>query len=131
MSTDASSLTPEDLAFLRRPLHGFLTVAAGPLPPQPRPVWFEATITGPIKSAALPMAFNRQPLYDNGLILVGDAGAVGRRMTQLGLAVPQGWSLIAVPRQRVVRVHAQPRKGGARRLTPRRFNGQVLPLRLR
>ncbi|MFI5844974.1 pyridoxamine 5'-phosphate oxidase family protein [Catenuloplanes sp. NPDC051500] len=39
MSTE---LTPEDLEFLARPLHGFLTVAAGPQPPQPRPVWFEA-----------------------------------------------------------------------------------------
>ena len=36
----------------------------------------EATITGPIKSAALPMAFNRQPLYDKGLLLVGDAGGM-------------------------------------------------------
>ncbi|SEP47683.1 pyridoxamine 5'-phosphate oxidase family protein [Amycolatopsis saalfeldensis] len=47
MSTDA--LTAEDLEFLRRPLHGFLTVAAGPLPPQPRPVWFEATEAGTIQ----------------------------------------------------------------------------------
>ncbi|MGW7536729.1 pyridoxamine 5'-phosphate oxidase family protein [Amycolatopsis sp. NPDC054798] len=38
-----STLTDQDLEFLRRPLHGFLTVAAGPRPPQPRPVWFEAT----------------------------------------------------------------------------------------
>lgn len=38
-----STLTDHDLAFLRRPLLGFLTVAAGPRPPQPRPVWFEAT----------------------------------------------------------------------------------------
>ena len=36
----------------------------------------EATITGPIKSAALPMAFNRQPLYDKGLLLVGDSGGM-------------------------------------------------------
>jgi general stress protein 26 len=48
MSTDASSLTAEDLEFLRRPLHGFLSVAAGPVPPQPRPVWFEATAEGTI-----------------------------------------------------------------------------------
>ncbi|MCK0177424.1 MULTISPECIES: pyridoxamine 5'-phosphate oxidase family protein [Mycobacteriaceae] len=41
MSADA--LTAEDLALLRRPLYGFLAVAAGPTPPQPRPVWFEAT----------------------------------------------------------------------------------------
>ncbi|MFB7054884.1 pyridoxamine 5'-phosphate oxidase family protein [Streptomyces vinaceus] len=43
MSTDAGLLTAQDLELLRRPLHGFLTVAAGPLPPQPRPVWFEVT----------------------------------------------------------------------------------------
>ncbi|GAA3609221.1 geranylgeranyl reductase family protein [Marihabitans asiaticum] len=36
----------------------------------------EATITGPIKSAALPMAFNRQPLYADGLLLVGDSGGM-------------------------------------------------------
>ncbi|GAA1754999.1 MULTISPECIES: pyridoxamine 5'-phosphate oxidase family protein [Streptomonospora] len=49
MSTDAGSLTPEDLDLLRRPLHGFLTVAGGPVPPQPRPVWFEATAEGAIQ----------------------------------------------------------------------------------
>lgn len=37
------SLTQADLDFLGRPLYGFLSVAAGPTPPQPRPVWFEAT----------------------------------------------------------------------------------------
>jgi hypothetical protein len=42
MST--SALTTQDLEFLRRPLHGFLSVAAGP----PRPVWFEATDEGTI-----------------------------------------------------------------------------------
>ncbi|RDD90562.1 pyridoxamine 5'-phosphate oxidase family protein [Streptomyces parvulus] len=50
MSTGTGLLTPEDLDFLRRPLYGFLTVAAGPVPPQPRPVWFEGTVqlfTGP------------------------------------------------------------------------------------
>lgn len=41
-------LTTEDLEFLRRPLHGFLSVAAGPVPAQPRPVWFEATAGGTI-----------------------------------------------------------------------------------
>lgn len=40
MSAD-STLTDEDRTLLRRPLHGFFTVAAGPVPPQPRPVWFE------------------------------------------------------------------------------------------
>ena len=49
MSTDADSLTDQDLEFLRRPLHGFLTVAGRPDPPQPRPVWFEATPEGTIQ----------------------------------------------------------------------------------
>jgi hypothetical protein len=40
-----TALTDQDLEFLRRPLHGFLTVAAG----QPRPVWFEATADGTIQ----------------------------------------------------------------------------------
>ncbi|MGW5704657.1 pyridoxamine 5'-phosphate oxidase family protein [Amycolatopsis japonica] len=38
-------LTSDDLEFLHRPLHGFLTVAGGPV----RPVWFEATADGAIQ----------------------------------------------------------------------------------
>lgn len=38
-------LTSDDLEFLRRPLHGFLAVAGGPV----RPVWFEATADGAIQ----------------------------------------------------------------------------------
>lgn len=41
-------LTDEDLEFLARPLHGFLTVV-GPEPAQPRPIWFEATADGLIR----------------------------------------------------------------------------------
>ncbi|MET0455440.1 MAG: pyridoxamine 5'-phosphate oxidase family protein [Mycobacterium sp.] len=44
-----SSLTTADLDLLHRPLYGFLSVAAGPLPPQPRPVWFEVTAEGTIQ----------------------------------------------------------------------------------
>jgi hypothetical protein len=40
-----NALTSADLEFLRRPLHGFLTVSAG----EPRPVWFEATDEGLIQ----------------------------------------------------------------------------------
>jgi len=40
--------TEADLEFLRRPLHGFLTVA-GPQPPEPRPVWFEAVDDGTLQ----------------------------------------------------------------------------------
>lgn len=48
MSTDPT-LTAEDRDLLRRPLHGFLTVAAGPTPPQPRPVWFEVAGDGTVQ----------------------------------------------------------------------------------
>ncbi|SEF37714.1 Pyridoxamine 5'-phosphate oxidase [Amycolatopsis pretoriensis] len=40
-----NALTPDDLEFLRRPLHGFLTVAGA----EPRPVWFEATTEGTLE----------------------------------------------------------------------------------
>lgn len=33
-------------------------------------------VTEPIKGAALPMSFNRQPAYADGLLLVGDAGGM-------------------------------------------------------
>ncbi|WP_116114567.1 geranylgeranyl reductase family protein [Austwickia chelonae] len=36
----------------------------------------EETLAQPIRGAALPMAFNRQPLYADGLLLVGDAGGM-------------------------------------------------------
>lgn len=49
MSDGTTSLTEDDVQFLRRPLFGFLTVAAGPQPPQPRPVWFEATDHGTVE----------------------------------------------------------------------------------
>ncbi len=49
MSTATSLLTAEDRELLARPLHGFLTVAGSTQPPQPRPVWFEATADGTIQ----------------------------------------------------------------------------------
>lgn len=49
MSDATGALTAEDLEFLGRPLHGFLSVAGGPVPPQPRPVWFEATAEGTVQ----------------------------------------------------------------------------------
>ncbi|MFC9660278.1 pyridoxamine 5'-phosphate oxidase family protein [Nocardia sp. NPDC127606] len=49
MSTAAHSLTAKDIEFLGRPLYGFLSVAGGPTPPQPRPVWFEVTPEGTIQ----------------------------------------------------------------------------------
>ncbi len=49
MSTAESTLTADDLELLERPLYGFLSVAAGPVPAQPRPVWFEATAAGTVE----------------------------------------------------------------------------------
>ena len=49
MSTATSLLTADDLEFLGRPLHGFLSVAGGTQPPQPRPIWFEAVADGTIQ----------------------------------------------------------------------------------
>ncbi|GAB7071024.1 pyridoxamine 5'-phosphate oxidase family protein [Mycobacterium hodleri] len=49
MSVGVTALTEDDLAFLRRPLYGFLSVAVGPRPPQPRPVWFEVTDRGTVE----------------------------------------------------------------------------------
>lgn len=48
-STRTARLTAEDLALLGRPLLGFLSVAGGSSPPQPRPVWFEATADGTVQ----------------------------------------------------------------------------------
>ncbi|NYJ75841.1 MULTISPECIES: geranylgeranyl reductase family protein [Allobranchiibius] len=46
----------------------------------------EETITGPIKGAALPMGFNRQPHYADGLLLVGDAGGMVNPFNGEGIA---------------------------------------------
>lgn len=41
---------------------------------------------GPIRSAALPMAFNRKPHYANGLALIGDAGGMVSPFNGEGIA---------------------------------------------
>lgn len=46
----------------------------------------EQTITGPIRGAALPMGFNRQPHYADGLLLVGDAGGMVNPFNGEGIA---------------------------------------------
>ncbi|GAB2676781.1 pyridoxamine 5'-phosphate oxidase family protein [Saccharopolyspora gloriosae] len=77
MSTDA--LTAQDLEFLRRPLHGFLTVAAGPVPPQPRPVWFEATDDGTIQLFTAPDALKVRRLRDDPRASIVVAAPTGER----------------------------------------------------
>ena len=44
------------------------------------------TMAGPIRGAALPMGFNRQPHYADGLLLVGDAGGMVNPFNGEGIA---------------------------------------------
>ncbi|GLW98398.1 geranylgeranyl reductase family protein [Microtetraspora sp. NBRC 16547] len=46
----------------------------------------EDSMTGPVRGAALPMAFNRQPHYTRGLVLVGDAGGMINPFNGEGIA---------------------------------------------
>jgi geranylgeranyl reductase family protein len=46
----------------------------------------DETMTGPVRGAALPMGFNRQPHYDKGLLLVGDAGGMVNPFNGEGIA---------------------------------------------
>ncbi|WP_214103389.1 geranylgeranyl reductase family protein [Acrocarpospora catenulata] len=46
----------------------------------------DENMTGPIRGAALPMAFNRQPHYTRGLVLVGDSGGMINPFNGEGIA---------------------------------------------
>ncbi len=75
----ATSLTPEDLELVRRPLHGFLSVAAGPSPAQPRPVWFEATDGGTVELFTEPDAVKVRRLRSDPRASLVVAAPVGER----------------------------------------------------
>jgi len=79
MSTDTSSLTAEDLEFLRRPLYGFLTVAEGPRPPQPRPVWYETTAEGTLQLFTGPDTLKIRRLRRDPRASIVVAAPVGER----------------------------------------------------
>lgn len=79
MDTATSSLTAEDLEFLGRPLFGFLSVAAGPTPPQPRPVWFEATPEGTIQLFTGPDTLKVRRLARDPRASIVVAAPVGER----------------------------------------------------
>lgn len=81
-----SSLTAQDLEFLRRPLHGFLSVAGGPLPPQPRPVWFEATAEGTIQLFTGPDTLKVRRLRRDPRASIVVAAPVGERERWLSVA---------------------------------------------
>ena len=86
MSTDASSLTAEDLEFLRRTLYGFVSMAGGPLPPQPRPVWFEATTEGTIQLFTGPDSLKVRHLRRDPRASIVVAAPVGERERWVSVA---------------------------------------------
>ncbi|MGW1927652.1 pyridoxamine 5'-phosphate oxidase family protein [Streptomyces massasporeus] len=86
MSTDANSLTTQDLEFLRRPLYGFLSVAGGPLPPQPRPVWFEVTSEDTIQLFTGPDTLKVRRLRRDPRASIVVAAPVGERERWLSIA---------------------------------------------
>jgi nitroimidazol reductase NimA-like FMN-containing flavoprotein (pyridoxamine 5'-phosphate oxidase superfamily) len=73
------ALTAEDRAFLARPLHGFLTTAAGPQPPEPRPVWFEATAAGTLQLFTAPDSLKVRRLRRDPRASMVVAAPVGER----------------------------------------------------
>jgi general stress protein 26 len=79
-------LTPEDRAFLHRPLYGFFTVAAGADPPQPRPVWFEATDEGTVELFTLADAAKVRRLRTDPRASLVVAAPVGERERWVSVA---------------------------------------------
>lgn len=78
----------------------------------------EENRTGPIRGAALPMAFNRQPHYTRGLLLVGDAGGMINPFNGEGIAYAMESGQLAA--DVVVQAHAR-RGAGQRELVLRRY----------
>ena len=83
-----SSLTAEDLEFLGRPLHGFLSVAGGTQPPQPRPLWFEATTAGTVQFFTEPGSLKIRRLERDPRASLVVAAPVGERERWVSVAGP-------------------------------------------
>jgi hypothetical protein len=84
--TKSSSLTAEDLEFLARPLHGFLSVAGGAQPPQPRPLWFEATAEGTVQFFTEPGSLKIRRLARDPRASLVVAAPVGERERWISVA---------------------------------------------
>ncbi|MFJ6212479.1 geranylgeranyl reductase family protein [Streptomyces sp. NPDC092296] len=70
-------------------------------------------MTEPIRGAALPMAFNRQPHYTRGLLLVGDAGGMVNPFNGEGIAYAMESGKLAA--DVVVQAHARVTDAGRER----------------
>ena len=81
-----SALTTDDIEFLRRPLYGFVTVAGGPTPPQPRPVWFEVTDGGTVQLFTGPDALKIRHLQRDARASIVVAAPVGERERWVSVA---------------------------------------------
>ncbi len=79
------------------------------------PEWgyVEENQTGPVRGAALPMGFNRQPHYANGMLLLGDAGGMVNPFNGEGIAYAMESASLAA--EVVVQALARP-EGAAREL---------------
>jgi hypothetical protein len=86
--TNSASLTTEDLEFLARPLHGFLSVAGGTQPPQPRPIWFEATAEGAVQFFTEPGSLKMRRLARDPRASLVVAAPVGERERWISVAGP-------------------------------------------
>ena len=86
MRSDPSSLTAADHDFLGRPLYGFLTVAGGAEPAQPRPVWFEATAEGTIQLFTGPDTVKVRRLRRDPRASIVVAAPVGERERWVSIA---------------------------------------------
>jgi len=80
------ALTADDRAFLARPLHGFFTAAVGPQPPQPRPVWFEATTDGTLQLFTAPDSLKVRRLRRDPRASMVVAAPVGERERWVSVA---------------------------------------------
>lgn len=70
-------------------------------------------MTDPIRGAALPMAFNRQPHYTRGLLLVGDAGGMVNPFNGEGIAYAMESGQIAA--RTIIQAQARVTAGGRER----------------
>ncbi|MFE9789315.1 pyridoxamine 5'-phosphate oxidase family protein [Nocardia salmonicida] len=86
MGTEPHSLTAKDIEFLERPLYGFLSVAGGPTPPQPRPVWFEVTAEGTIQLFTDPDSVKVSRLRSDPRASIVVAAPVGERERWVSVA---------------------------------------------
>lgn len=74
----------------------------------------EQTMTQPIRGAALPMGFNRQPHYADGLLLVGDAGGMINPFNGEGIAYAMESGRLAA--EVIVQALARPDAAGRERV---------------